>query len=105
MTYAVPLSVLGGTIAAFFALARGSYRSFGAAQTVLRVLVALPLLVSGVLLHFFRAHATASIIPSFFPAPMFLAVFTGVCEIAGGIGLIVPRWWLSSPQISMPPAR
>jgi uncharacterized membrane protein len=110
MIFAIPISVLVGTIAAFFALARGSYRSFGATQTVLRVLAALPLLASGLLLHFFRAHATASIIPPFFPTPMFLTIFTGVCEIAGAIGLFFPQWrrpasfWIAVMMVAVFPA-
>ena len=110
MIYAIPMSVLVGFIAAFFALGRGSYRSFGATQSVLRVVVALPLLVSGVLLHFFRAHATASIIPPSIPAPMFFAVFTGVCEIAGAVGLFVPRsrrtaaFWIAIMMVAVFPA-
>jgi len=84
--------VLVITIAVFFALARGSYRSFGVTQTVVRVLVAAPLLLSAVALHFLHAQLTASIIPPFFPARVSLAVFTGICELAGGIGLFVPRF-------------
>jgi uncharacterized membrane protein len=91
MIYAACLSLLTVTILAFFAVARGNYSSFGKPQTLLKILVALPLLLSGVALHFFRAHLTASIIPPFFPARLFLAVFIGICEIAGGLGLFVPR--------------
>jgi uncharacterized membrane protein len=66
--------------------------SFGVSQIVLRILAALPLLVSGILLHFFRVSATASIIPSIFPARPFLAVLTGIFEIAGAIGLFIPAF-------------
>ena len=92
MSYAISTAVLVITIAVFFALARGSYRSFGVAQTVVRVLVAAPLLLSAVALHFLHAQLTASVIPPFFPARVSLAVFTGICELAGGIGLFVPRF-------------
>jgi uncharacterized membrane protein len=34
----------------------------------------------------------ASIIPPIFPAPLFLAVTTGVFEVAGAIGLFIPRF-------------
>jgi uncharacterized membrane protein len=91
MAYAIPLLVLVLTIVGFFALGRGGYSSFGVSQTVLRVLVALPLLVSGIFLHFLRAGVTASIIPPAFPARPFLVVLTGVLEIAGAIGMFVPR--------------
>jgi uncharacterized membrane protein len=74
------------------------------------VIVALPLLVSGVLLHFFRVHATASIIPPAFPAHVFLALLTGVFEIAGAVGLFVPRFrrpaafWIAVMMVAILPA-
>jgi uncharacterized membrane protein len=110
MHYAIPLSLLVATILAFFALARGNYASFGIPQTVLRVLVALPLVVSGVFLHFFRAQLTAGIIPPVFPARVFLAILTGVLEIAGAIGLFVPRlrraaaFWIAVMMVAIVPA-
>jgi uncharacterized membrane protein len=91
MVYAACTIILTFTILAFFTLGRGSFAAFGVPQFLLRILVALPLLLSGILLHFFRASLTASIIPPLFPARLFLALFTGVCEIAGSIGLFVPR--------------
>ena len=110
MTYAICTVVLILTMLCFFGFARGTYRSFGIPQIVLRVAVALPLLVSGVLLHFFRARLTASIIPPFFPARLFLALFTGVCEIAGAVGLFIPRFrraaafWIAIMMVAIFPA-
>jgi uncharacterized membrane protein len=110
MIYVLPISLLILIILAFFALARGSYASFGIPQVLLRVLVALPLLVSGVLLHFFRARLTAGIIPPFFPARLILAVLTGVFEIAAAVGLFVPRFrrpaafWLAMMMVAVFPA-
>jgi uncharacterized membrane protein len=110
MIYAASLSLLIVTILAFFAIARGNYSSFGRPQTLLKTLVALPLLFSGVALHFFRAHLTASIIPPTFPARLFLALFTGICEIAGGLGLFVPRvqrsaaLWIAIMMVAIFPA-
>jgi uncharacterized membrane protein len=98
------------TIVAFFALGRGRYASFGISQVLLRVLVALPLVVSGVFLHLFRMSVTASIIPPVFPARPFLVVLTGVLEIAGAIGLFVPRlrrhaaFWLAIMMVAVFPA-
>jgi len=91
LDYAIPLLLLVLTILGFFGLGRGNYASFGVWQVLLRVLVALPLVLSGVLLHFLRADATASIIPPAFPAREFLVMVTGVLEIAGAVGLFVPR--------------
>jgi uncharacterized membrane protein len=110
MEYAISTVVLILTILCFYAIARGRFASFGIPQVVLQIVVALPLVVSGVLLHFFRARLTASIIPPFFPAPLFLAVLTGVCEIAGGIGLFVPRFrraaafWIALMMVAIFPA-
>ena len=92
MAYAIPILLLVLTLAAFFAVARGRFASFGIPQLLLRILVALPLLVSGIALHFFRPAAVAGIIPPIFPARYFLAVFTGVLEVVGAIGLFVPRF-------------
>lgn len=110
MEYAIPTVVLTLTILCFFALGRGAYSSFGTSQVILKVLVALPLVVSAILLHFFRASLTASIIPPFFPARLFLAVFTGICEISGSVGLFVPRvrrpaaFWIAVMLIAIFPA-
>lgn len=110
MHYAIPLLLLVLTIVAFFAMGRGHYADFGVSQVVLRVLVALPLVVSGVLLHFFRMSVTASIIPPVFPARPFLVVLTGVLEIAGAISLFVPRlrraaaFWIAIMMVAIFPA-
>jgi uncharacterized membrane protein len=110
MIYVFPLAILVLTIAAFFALARGNYASFGTPQLILKIVIALPLVVSAVALHFFRTGLTASIIPPFFPARLFLAVFTGVCEIAGAGGLFIPRFhrsaafWIAVMMVAIFPA-
>ena len=110
MNYAIPILLLSLTIVAFFGIARGRYAGFGAVQNAIRVIVALPLLVSGVLVHFFRATTTASIIPPIFPAPVFLIVITGVFEIAGAVGLFIPRFrqaaalWIAIMMVAIVPA-
>ena len=92
MNYAIPTLLLTLTIACFFIGSQGRYRPFGLAQSGLRVLVALPLLLSGIVLHFFRLQTTAAIIPPGFPAPLFLVQLTGVLEVLGAIGLFLPSW-------------
>ncbi len=110
MSYAIPVLLLIVTIVAFLGVGRGGYESFGVTQLVLKAVVALPLLVSGIALHFFRASATASIIPPAFPARTFLAVATGLLEIAGAIGLFVPRFsrpaafWIAILMVAIFPA-
>ena len=92
MGYAIPILLLVLTIAAFFGMARGKFASFGIPQFLLCILVALPLLFSGITLHFFHARMLARMIPPIFPARDFLAIFTGILEVAGAIGLLVPRF-------------
>jgi uncharacterized membrane protein len=110
MAYTAPLLLLVLTIATFFFIGRGRYTDFGPAQTFLRILVALPLLFSGLVLHFFRTHLLASIIPPAFPARDSLVILTGILEIAGAIGLFLPRLrraaalWLSIMMVAIFPA-
>lgn len=96
MQYAIPILLLVLTIVVFFAIGSGTYASFGIPQLLLRILAALPLLDSGILAHFFRIDATASMIPPVFPIRTFLVLFTGVLEIAGAVGLFVPRFHRSA---------
>lgn len=98
------------TVLAFFGLGQDDYASFGTAQLALRIVVALPLLISAVLLHFLRTDVTASIIPPVFPARHFLVLLTGVFEIAGALGLFVPSlrrpaaFWTAIMMIAIFPA-
>jgi len=78
------------TIAGFFAWVRGGHRQFGATQWILRVIAALPLVLSSVG-HFLRTDVFASIVPPIFPHPAFWVVLTGMMELAGAIGLLVPK--------------
>ncbi|MBV9573294.1 MAG: DoxX family protein [Acidobacteriales bacterium] len=103
MRYAIPTVALSLTVAAFFAIARGEFAAFGKAQWVLRMAVALPLVVSSIG-HFIRTDLFAHSVPPFFPFPAFLVVMTGVFEIAGAVGLLLPatsRWASSSLALLM----
>lgn len=90
MTYFLCLTALAGVIALFFGLARGDFRSFGTVRRVLRVLVVLPLLVSGTA-HLTMPDAMAQIIPPVFPAKVLLVVLSGIAELAGAVGLLFRR--------------
>lgn len=52
-------------------------------------------LVAGLLIfgvdHLLTPERYVAMIEGFLPAPLFLAVFTGLCEIAGAIGLLFPQ--------------
>jgi uncharacterized membrane protein len=110
LQYAISLLLMAVIIFGFFALGKQGFAGFGWAQVALRVFVAIPLVVSGVLLHFLRVSATASIIPPIFPARDFLVVLTGVFEIAGAVGLFLPRWrraaafWIAVMMVAIFPA-
>jgi uncharacterized membrane protein len=89
MVYLITTVTLIATVAAFFFWARRGLYQFGWLQWVLRILAALPLLISGVL-HFTRTALMASIIPPFFPYRPQLVLLTGVFELAGAVGLLLP---------------
>lgn len=90
MIYLVCLSELAAVTALFFGLARGRFRSFGIAQRVLQVVVALPLLISGVA-HLMTPATMALMIPPIFPARTLLVILSGFAELAVAVGLFVPR--------------
>lgn|SRR6187402_2796467 len=41
--------------------------------------------------HLWHPHSYLGIMPPYFGAPVFWVAFTGYCEIAGGLGLLLPR--------------
>ena len=51
-----------------------------------------PLFVCTGVLHFVIPKVYARIVPPYLPAPEALVYASGVAEIAGGVGLMVPRW-------------
>ncbi len=59
-------------------------------KLLVRVLVALGMIGIGVL-HFLRPDDFAKIVPAFFPVPRILVLVSGFFEIAGGVGLLIPR--------------
>lgn len=60
------------------------------AHAAFRVFVAVSFIVIGVL-HFTHGALFEAIMPPYLPAPMFLVYLSGVFEIAGGVGLLIPR--------------
>ncbi len=74
----------------FFALAKGHFRSFGTPQEILRIVAALPLAISCIG-HFARPAMYAAIVPPIFPHAVFIIVVTGIMELAGAIGLVLPK--------------
>lgn len=60
----------------------------GALRAALRWLAAAAFVAAGVN-HFVRPAFYRQIVPPAFPSPALLVVASGVCEIAGGVGLLV----------------
>lgn len=60
------------------------------ARRVTRGAVAVAMTTMGAL-HFVRAEAFVQIMPPFLPAPLWLVWISGVFEILGGVGVLVPR--------------
>ncbi len=108
--YLISLAVLIVSIMAFFGLARGRYAQFGVWQMLLRAVAALPLLASAVVLHFLKTNETTAMIPPVVPSPVFWVLFTGVCEIAGAVGLFFARTrhsaalWIAILMVAVFPA-
>ena len=91
MVYLVTTVVLISTVACYFAWGRKGLFSFGRVQCILRVLVALPLLVSGIA-HFTRTALMAMIVPHFVPYHAQLVLLSGALELAGAVGLLLPAF-------------
>lgn len=60
-------------------------------RSLMRVIMAVFYLAAGVL-HIMAPAGFLLIMPTFVPWPEMIVFMTGVCEIAGSIGLLVPRF-------------
>lgn len=88
--YAVPLLLLAGVGAAFFATRR--FRPLpGRWALAARAAAAAPLVGSGVL-HLLRPAVFLPLVPPPFPPSSSLIVATGVPELLGAVGLFVPKY-------------
>jgi uncharacterized membrane protein len=69
-----------------------------------------PVFVVAGLLHFLRPKTYRAIMPEWVPAPDAMVAASGVAEIAGGVGLIIPTtrtpaaWWLVATLVGVFPA-
>ena len=75
----------------------------------MRALTAIGFIASGVL-HFTHTRAYMAIMPRSFPRHRESVLMSGVAEIAGGVGVLVPaarplaRWWLLALLVAVFPA-
>jgi uncharacterized membrane protein len=90
MVYWVTTSILIMTVVAFFIWGRRGLSSFGWMQWILRAVVVLPLVVSGIG-HFTRTAMFATIVPDFFPQRAQLVLVSGAMELAGAVGMLLPK--------------
>lgn len=80
-----------------------------AVRSVMRCAAALVFIAAGAN-HFLHPASYASIMPPWLPAPGTLVAISGACEIAGGLGLLVPRlrvaaaWGLLALLLAVLPA-
>lgn len=78
-------------------------------KSIARGLLAISMTAIGTL-HFISPEPFIQIVPSFLPQPRWLVYISGACEIAGGIGLLVPRvrkpaaWGLIALYLAVFPA-
>jgi uncharacterized membrane protein len=78
-------------------------------RSMLRQLYALFFIGAGVL-HFIAPAPYRGIVPHFLPVPGLLVALSGVAEIIGGIGLLIPRFhrfarfWLVALLVAVFPA-
>jgi len=91
MVYSITTIILIFTVGAWFVLGRRGLSPFGWMQWVLRVIVVLPLLVSGIV-HFTGTAMMATMIPPFFPYRTQLVLVSGALELAGAVGLLLPAF-------------
>lgn len=71
------------------------------ARTVMRWMMAAFYLVAGVV-HLFAAPAFLPIVPDWVPVPQAVILATGVCEIAGALGLLTRRWrWWAGVMLAV----
>jgi uncharacterized membrane protein len=69
-----------------------------------------PFFVLAGAMHFIKPKAYEQIVPPYLPAPDKLVAASGVAEIAGGLGLMIPftrrraKWWLVATMLAVFPA-
>lgn len=70
-------------------------------RRALRWLLALVYFAAGVM-HLLRPEAFLAITPPWVPLPALVIMVTGICEILGAIGLLLPRWrWWAGVMLAL----
>jgi uncharacterized membrane protein len=87
----VPLIVLVTSFLALYLLGRVGVRALASWVTCLRAALALMFLVTASAHWGVRRPDLVRMVPPVFPDPELLVTLTGVAEIAGAVGLLIPR--------------
>jgi uncharacterized membrane protein len=70
-------------------------------RTAMRWVLALFYLAAGYV-HLMKPDTFMPVMPDWVPAPHQVILFTGVCEVAGAIGLVIPRTrWLAGLMLAL----
>jgi uncharacterized membrane protein len=70
-------------------------------RTAMRLVLALFYLAAGYV-HLTMPNTFMPVMPDWVPAPYQVILFTGLCEVAGAVGLIVPRTrWLAGLMLAL----
>jgi uncharacterized membrane protein len=70
-------------------------------RTAMRWVLALFYLAAGIV-HLSMPNTFMPVMPDWVPAPYQIILFTGLCEVAGSIGLIIPRTrWLAGLMLGL----
>jgi uncharacterized membrane protein len=86
-----PFLVLVGSFLVFRALVALAVPSFRSSRTSLRWALAIMFLLTASAHFGARRPDLVRMVPPFFPAPELLVTLTGVAELLGALGLLVPR--------------
>ena len=87
----------------------GPYGPMPTVKLIVRLIAAAAMVGVGIL-HFVNPDPFVRIVPAALPAPLLLVYVSGVCEILGGLGLLVPKvrlyaaWGLIALYVAVFPA-
>ncbi len=78
-------------------------------KLIVRLMAAAAMVVVGIL-HFVNPEPFVRIVPAVLPEPLMLVYVSGVCEVLGGLGLLIPKvrlyaaWGLIALYVAVFPA-
>lgn len=88
----IPLLVMAVALVAFRALGVWRYDLLDSWAVALRCALAVMFLFTGAMHFTATRKAFVRMVPPWIPRPALAVTLTGICELAGAIGLVVPGW-------------